>query len=157
MTERRRTKTEVSDFEGYQVGEGGELIPIAGQMATERPVKTGRPGRKERRHVTWGLIDYPAMAKLEMTAVTARIFWVIAGAVNKDTGIARMTATEIAAELDMARANVSRAIAELEQRRILLRLGRSRWHINPHVTYRGEAKDWEDFTADEPEPEWSRP
>lgn len=137
----------------------GEVIPINGSLMHHEPVKSGRPNAKRnRRHKVFALVDTAmAMSRLELTQQEGRVFWLIVGAVNPNTGDARITGRQIATAMDVSEPGVSRIIKSLAERHILEPTGeRSTWVVNPWIAFYGSAEDWESATAAATEPNWSR-
>lgn len=127
----------------------GEVVDIS--------IAETRGRRKKGVRKVFALIDVNATAKLDLTPSQWRVLMQLIKAINKETGESRISTAEIARELGMASANVSRTLSELRARSIVQTERAGLHHVNPHIAFRGSADEWDDATDAAPEPEWSRP
>lgn len=104
------------------------------------------------------LVDNNLMAKLELTGSEWRILHALMAAVPEKHGsTAYITQREIAERTGMVQQAVSRAMREMQNRRVISALPqRGRWHINTWLAYNGDFDSWNADVEDEPEPIWMR-
>lgn len=137
----------------------GEVIPISGSISHQEAVKPSRAhAKRNRRHKVFALVDTAnAMARLELTQQEGRVFWLIVGAVNPNTGEAFITGQDIAERLSINSAGVYRILKSLADRHVILATeSRSNWVVNPWIAFYGSAEEWENATVTATEPIWSR-
>ena len=104
----------------------------------------------------FAMVELSEISKLDLTGAQWRVFWQVAAAVNKETGIAAIRTQQIAADIDAIPQNVSRELSALRRRHVLIAEGPGQWRINSNLAWRGELKDWENHFADDREPRWSK-
>ena len=131
--------------------------PETGEVE-DRDATWDEPGKRARKgkRMTFTMLnqDREATGKLRLRGAEWQVLMQIILATSAETHEARITVGEIAATLGVAHPSVSRSIAELLERRIVYRLGRSVWRVSTHIAYRGSAEDWGQAYYSDREPIW---
>ena len=120
--------------------------------------RAGNRRRAKKKGHRVALIDLDVLMRVEMTLAEWRVFTTIARHIPDRGGIeARVTVGEIADLIDMKQPNVSRVIADLVRRDLIIRGERQGvWYVNPHILYNGEFAEWNDILDNYIEPQVSR-
>lgn len=139
--------TPIAHYTGV-VGSTGEIIDVVA------PAIRGRK-RKGRRKM-FALMDLEALDMLELTGVEWAVLHRLMRAVSPETNEAHISGAEIADHLGKPRSNVTRALKELRDRRVIVTRRRGVHKVNSHIMYRGSNQDWELASESEKEPIWKR-
>lgn len=119
----------------------------------EKIVKTGR--RKAKLQAGgFVMLSKSGLRKLDLTGAQWSIFAQMLALVDHTTGESRVSTSELAETTGMRTQNVSRALREMQDRKLMLKLGVGRYRINTHIVQLAGAD--EAVRDADPEPEWNR-
>ena len=120
----------------------------------DKIVKTGR--RKAKLQAGgFVMLSKSALKKVELTGAQWSIFAQLLALMDHTTGESRVATSELSETTGMAAPSVSRALREMQDRKLMLKLGVGRYRINTHIAQLAGAD--EAIRDADPEPEWSRP
>jgi DNA-binding MarR family transcriptional regulator len=119
----------------------------------DKIVKTGRRKAKLQKG-GFVMLSKVGLRKIELTSAQWSIFAQLLAFMDHTTGESRVSTSELAEITGMVAPNVSRALREMQDRKLLLKLGVSRYRINSHIAHLAGAD--EEIRDSDPEPEWSR-
>lgn len=106
-----------------------------------------------------GLVDLTVMTRLECSALEYRVLFAVMQAIPEKGGChSVITVNEIAEQIGSTPSSVSRTMASLQKRSIVLREGRKvgRLIVNPWIMYNGDFDSWNSETEKFDEPMWAR-
>lgn len=117
--------------------------------------------RRRKRRKGWrdrvALTDMGLLAKLELTGLEMRVLIaVMANVPEKGGADAFCTQAEVAKTLGVMQPSVTRAMRELQARRVVWPIGRGRWHVNTWLMFNGDFESWGAEAERDPEPVWVR-
>lgn len=147
MVDEVENDTPMTRYRGV-VESTGEVVDI------DAPAVRGRR-RKGRRRV-FALVDLASLDRLELTGQEWSVLTRIMRGVNPETNEAALSIEQIADDLGIHQASVSRCFKVLRDRRIVMTLRRSVHRVNSNIMFRGSTQDWETVSAIEKEPLWRK-
>ena len=131
-------------------------------LETGQAVQIDAPRRRKRRK-GWrekvALLDLSNLNQLELSALEYRVVFAMMEAVPEKGGNkAFITLQEIAEKVGSTTPSVSRCVASLRSRNIILKVESrvGRWAINSWLMYNGDFDSWAAESLEDPEPVWTR-
>lgn len=119
--------------------------PIEGLSVTVPAETTRRDKATPTIHRSWGGVDFAYAADLDLTSTQWRIVFVLAGRINRETGLATISIAQIARRLRLNYKTVHSAFAGLRELGIVRSL-RGEWRITPELLSRLSLRDWDEVT-----------
>lgn len=129
-------------------GELIELGTITGLVAQQQRRS------KARREIRFVMIDIEAMPRLSMSKGEWSLFWLVVKRTDREAGECRVQTAELATDLDWLPNNVSRSLAKLRKRGILIKERAGVWRVNPQLMSRKSVDKWELDMKSAPEIDW---
>lgn len=130
------------------VHENGEIVD------TPKPKARRRPSRKDGPLYVMLELEAAKRAADSLTRTEEKVLNTILANYTATEPYARMTVSEIAGYIGVARQNAHATVKRLLERGFLYRISQTAWAVNPHYGFRGSREEWQTAIDTAKEPKW---